>query len=304
MSWRILLSFLVFLGVSPAALAAPEDDEMGPFPGSGGAVYQPPTSYISNQNPSLDATERKALELSRQYANQQIEPMLVANGKVVYMHGATMPTIIAAPLQICDVELQPGEEVNEIMLGDSARWLIEVATSGGSSSGPVTHLLIKPLNAGLETNAVITTDRRVYHLKLVSRKSGHTPYVGFTYLQDIQRLQAEQQRREEKKQVWNSGDFDGQAVDLSKLNFNYDISGEASWRPERVYDDGRQMFIRLPSRSRNGEIPVLLVQSGQKDVLVNYRVNGSTMVVDGIFERIALILGVGREQQKVEIRRY
>ncbi|MBQ4132741.1 MAG: P-type conjugative transfer protein TrbG [Desulfovibrionaceae bacterium] len=300
---RILLSFmLVFLLGVPAVSAAPETDEMGPFPG---APAQPPaTSYISNKNPALDGKERKALELSNQFANQQINPMLVSNGKVVFMHGATMPTVIAAPLQICDVELQPGEEVNEIMIGDSARWLIEVATSG-SLQGPVTHLLIKPLNAGLETNAVITTDRLVYHMKLISRRNGHTPYVGFTYLQDIQRIQAERQQREEKREFWSSGDFDGQQVDLSKLNFNYDIKGaDVNWKPERVYDDGRQMFIRLPARSRNGEIPVLLVRNGQKDVLVNYRVSDSTMIVDGIFDGVDLILGVGKEQQKIEIRRY
>lgn len=302
---RILLCwiFVFLLGVSTAQ-AAPETDEMGPFPGSG-SMLPPETSYISNRNPALDGKERKALELSRQFANQQIDPMLSGNGKVVFMHGATMPTVIAAPLQICDVELQPGEEVNEIMIGDSARWMIEVATSGGSPQGNVTHLLIKPLNAGLETNAVITTDRRVYHLKLVSRKSGHTPYVGFTYLQDIQRFQAEQRQKREKQELWSKGDFDGKQVDLSKLNFNYDISGdEASWKPERVYDDGRQMFIRLPARSGSSEIPVLLVQNGQKDVLVNYRVNGSTLIVDGLFERIALVLGVGKEQRKVEIRRH
>lgn len=299
---RILLCFLcILIFTASAALASPGTDEMGPFP-SGSTAMPPETSYISNKNPSLDGKEQLALDLAGEFASIQVEPILAANGKVVFMHGATMPTVIAAPLQICDVELQAGEQVNEIMIGDSARWMIEVATSG-STQGEVTHLLIKPLNAGLETNAVVTTDRRTYHLKLISRNKGLTPYVGFTYLHDVQRYVAEQNRVKARQDKWNSGDFDGQAVDLTKLNFHYEVTGDSvNWRPERVYDDGQQTFIRLPERAASAEIPVLLVRKGKKDVLVNYRVKDSTMIVDGLFDTIALIMGVGSDQQKVEIK--
>ena len=37
----------------------------------------------------------------------------------------------------------------------------------------------------METSAVITTDRRVYHLRLISRKTDFTPYVGFLYPDDL-----------------------------------------------------------------------------------------------------------------------
>ena len=48
-------------------------------------------------------------------------------------------------------------------------------------------------------------------------------------------------------------------------------------------------------------MPVLLVRKGKQDVLVNYRVKDSAMIVDGLFERIALIIGVGGDQEKVEV---
>ena len=48
---------------------------------------------------------------------------------------------------------------------------------------------------------------------------------------------------------------------------------------------------------------MLLVRKSGKDVLVNYRVKDRTMVVDGFFERIALVIGVGGDQEKVEVRR-
>ena len=50
-------------------------------------------------------------------------------------------------------------------------------------------------------------------------------------------------------------------------------------------------------------MPILLVRKGKQEVLVNYRVKDSAMVVDGLFERIALVIGVGGEQEKVEVIR-
>ena len=81
------------------------------------------------------------------------------------------------------------------------------------------------------------------------------------------------------------------------------MSGSAPWKPERVYDDGRKMYIQLPSSTGSGEMPALLVKKGQKDVLVNYRVKGLTMEVDGLFPHLALVVGVGRSQELVEIRK-
>ena len=97
--------------------------------------------------------------------------------------------------------------------------------------------------------------------------------------------------------------MDGQQADLSRLNFHYEVKGKAAWKPERVYDDGRQTFIRLPEKTASGEMPVLLVRKGSRDVLVNYRVKDSAMIVDGLFERIALIVGVDGDQEKVEVIR-
>ena len=44
-----------------------------------------------------------------------------------------------------------------------------------------------------------------------------------------------------------------------------------------------------------------MVKKGQKDVLVNYRVKGLTIEVDGLFPHLALVVGVGRSQELVEV---
>lgn len=259
-----------------------------------------PSNYLNPVAIPLTAKERKALQLSSQWSGGgDIQPYMTGGGKLMYVHGASLPTVIAAPFQVSDVELEEGETVNEIVVGDSARWMVESGTAGNT-----THLFIKPVDSGLETSAVITTDRRVYHLRLVSRRSGHTPYVGFTYTESIRRtaLQKNEQAKKEKK--WQSTrDETGRDVDLSKLNFNYEVNGKAAWKPERVYDDGQKTYIRLPDATRSGEMPALLVRKGDKDVLINYRVKENTMMVDGLFKTIALVAGVGGDQESVEIRR-
>jgi type IV secretion system protein VirB9 len=261
-----------------------------------------PLSYISSRAVPLTAKEIKALELSDTWAKTDIPPVLSGGGKIIYVHGAVLPSVIASPMQVCDVELQAGEQVNEIIVGDSARWIIESGVSG-IGADERTHLFIKPVDAGLESTAIITTDRRVYHLRLLSRARGHTPYVGFSYADDLSRQLLARKKQDQRKAEWSSATVEGRHVDLSRLNFNYSVKGDkVRWRPLRVYDDGRQTFIQLPG-AMTGEMPVLLVRKGGTDVVVNYRVNDGTMIVDGLFERIALVLGVGSDQEKVEVRR-
>lgn len=176
---KILFLTLAFALCASTAFAA-QDIPPGYPPALGGiggvdsARAVPEIDYISPKVVPLTPKERKALSLSNDWARQNIDPVLSGGGKVVYVHGASLPTIVATPMQVSDVELEAGEIVNEIVVGDSARWMVE---SGSAGSGPDArvHLFIKPVDAGLESSTVVTTNRRVYHLRLVSQRKGHTP---------------------------------------------------------------------------------------------------------------------------------
>lgn len=96
---------------------------------------------------------------------------------------------------------------------------------------------------------------------------------------------------------------DGAAVSISQLDFAYTLDGKASWRPEQIYSDGRQTYIRLPSSVRNTEMPVLLVRRDKAEVLTNYRVKDTTLVVDEVFTEAVLLAGVGKQQQRVIIKK-
>ncbi len=257
--------------------------------------------FSMNYNPiPLQPKEKKALELSKKWITRDNAPFISSNGKLVYMYGASMPTILATPMQICDVELQAGEMINSINLGDTARWEVVTTKSNGKE-----HIIIKPHDSGIETNAVVTTDRRVYHLRLVSTEDSFTPYVGFVYANEIVAYQNQVKEQEIKKDHFNTFKSDevDKSVSLENLNFNYEVRGKADWKPERVYDDSLKTYIKLPKRTYTSEMPILLVSKGGEMVLVNYRIKKTAMIADGIFDEIILVLGVGKNKEQINIVR-
>ena len=303
---RLLCPVLAALLLTPCgANGAPQsEDELA-------ALLQAPSTpfpeastlpdYMLSRPVPLTGTEKESLELANEWARKYAKPLLLGNGKLVWMYGVSRPTIVGAPMQVCDVELQPGEQVNEILVGDTARWHVEIGRAG-HSSGDVPHVFVKPLDSGLETTAIITTDRRVYHLRLVSQSKKYTPYVGFLYPEDQFRQSSPLVSRRDSLPLDGKSVSRGGAHDLSNLSFNYTVKGDAKWRPEQVYDDGRQTILLLPVGTR--DMPILLARdSRSNDLLVNYRVQGTTFTVDGVFDHLVLLLGVGNDQELVDVRR-
>jgi type IV secretion system protein VirB9 len=268
----------------------------------------PPVEYISPKPVKLSSKEQKGVTLAQEWKERTVNPLPGAAGQVMFVFGATMPTLVCAPLQPTDLELQSGELVNDIFLGDTARWVVSVGSSG-STGQERTHLVFKPFDAGQETSAVITTDRRTYHIKLVSDPKKHIPYAGFTYPEDEHAKLAKQLADQKRESRWQSAgpqlaEATGKEVRLSDLDFTYQITGDdVPWRPEQVFNDGGSTIIRLPDAVQQTDMPVLLVEQSGEKTLVNYRTRGTTMIVDGVFSKGLLLSGVGRKQKKVIIQR-
>lgn len=209
----------------------------------------------------------------------------------------TLYRLFAAPERVTDIALQPGESVIAVAAGDTARWTVGDTTSGSGATRR-THILVKPFSAGLRTNLIITTDRRVYHLQLESTGVAAMAALSWTYPGDeLIALQRSAATAEAAAPV-----AAGLAVEA--LRFGYSISGDdPPWRPLRAFDDGRQTFIEFPTTIGQGEAPPLFVIGDSGDAeLVNYRMAGRYYVVDRLFARAELRLG-GRRQQIVRISR-
>ncbi|ACI50788.1 P-type conjugative transfer protein TrbG [Gluconacetobacter diazotrophicus PA1 5] len=208
--------------------------------------------------------------------------------------------LYAAPGEITDIALQPGEKLvgsGPVAAGDTVRWIIGDTESGAGASKRI-HILLKPTRPDLITNLVINTDRRTYHLELRSDERTYMASVSWDYPQD-QIVALRGQDRDS-----DLGTPVATGVDLDALNFRYRIEGdEVPWRPLRAFDDGRQVFIEFPTGIAQGEMPPLWVIGPQGDgQLVNYRVRGNRMIVDRLFAAAELRLGA-KHQQVVRIVR-
>jgi len=266
--------------------------------------------YFNTQNPTLTPQEQAGIDLAKQWStggNDSITPIAGANGTIKFLYGTQQPSIVCAVLQVCDLALQAGELVNSINLGDTARWTIEPAITG-SGATEVQHLIIKPMDVGLETSLVITTNRRAYHVRLRSHRTDYMPQVAFIYPEDAMAKWDAIQRRERQQRddrtIPQTGEY------LGDLSFDYDLSGKAKWKPVRVYNDGRKTIIEMPTVMEQTEAPSLLVVRGEgrrirneDTVMVNYRIQGHRYIVDTVFDRAILVAGVGRRQDRVTITR-
>lgn len=248
---------------------------------------------------------KAALEKAEPWKHDVQTPATGKDGRVVYTFGAGLATVICAPLRVCVLELQPGEQVvGEPHIGDSVRWSIAPAVSGAGNA-TTNMVIIKPKEAGLDTNLVVPTNRRAYYVRLVSRQQEYLPLVAFSYPDDDmakwKQAVAVQERTREEFEASQLTPVES----MSNLNFEYQVTGGTEFlRPVRVIDDGRKTYIQMPDGTAVREAPILVVSGMDSTAeMVNYRVKGNMYIVDRLFEHGALLLGSGKKQERVDIVR-
>ncbi|WP_336814123.1 P-type conjugative transfer protein TrbG [Bosea sp. MMO-172] len=243
---------------------------------------------------AINRKEAKGMDISGQWRGRTGLVTRGADGKVIFLYGEVQPSVVCSPLQVCDIELQGGEVVRDVLVGDTVRWKVEPATSG-ASGGQAIHLIVKPTEAGLVTSMVVTTSRRTYHIQLKSHATHYMARVGFDYPEDVSTRLADVNARIEAG---------GAGVPAEQLSFSYSVSGNAGWRPTQVYSDGTKTYIQFPESVASRDAPVLFVVSGGQNRIVNYRMKSNMMIVDYAIDKAILISGVGWwTQEKVTIQR-
>jgi type IV secretion system protein VirB9 len=278
-------------------------------------------SLLGGTNPVLTEQERAGVSITQAWKDKSFETLVSqpgANSSVEFRFGESLPTIVCAILQVTDIELQPGEVVTHVNLGDTIRWTVESAVSG-SGSDQVEHLIVKPRDIGLSTSLVVTTDRRTYHLLLVSHETEFMHDVTFLY-DGTPSMSAQPAvvsatpapspavadppatRHGDGKQIRLVNREEADDDDES-----YRVSGTADWKPVEVYSRNGKTYLEMPSSVRHKEAPVLFEERKagwfhHEKILVNYRVHGKWYVVDRVLDNATLVSGVGSGQEKVDIR--
>jgi type IV secretion system protein VirB9 len=260
-----------------------------PLPGQ---LQPPPTVTPERLRP------QSRVAVANQRALQEPTSGAYVNAIQVYPYSVgALYRLYAAPQEVSDIALQPGESLTAISAGDTVRWVVGDTTSGTGATKQV-HILAKPFTAGLKTNLVITTDRRSYHLQLESTDRTYMAALSWTYPDDELIALKKQNDEAAKATPIDTG------VALGNLHFDYVIGGDnPPWKPVRAFDDGTHVYIEFPATLAQGDAPPLFIkgENGASE-LVNYRVHDNYYIVDQLFAVAELRLG-SDPQQVVRIRR-
>ncbi len=240
---------------------------------------------------------------AREQARVKPKPADYLNGIQVFsfQHGAIYQ-VYAAPEQVTDLALEPGEELISVSAGDTVRWMVG-DTQAGSAKGQQAHILIKPLSTDISTNLVILTSRRSYYLELHAKHDAYMAGVTWTYEDNLMASLRPRSTAMPVKMTSNDNVVPDMPV-LEALSFQYKIKGDKpDWRPVRAFDDGQKVFIQFPLSISRTEAPPLFVKTDNgKSTMVNYRIKGRYYIVDRLFDEAELRLGE-KKQQVVKIIR-
>jgi len=285
------------------AAAPPLPDGFRPYLAAG--PEPAPAPDATAQTPALERpagpSGRGAIALANRTARAEARTDAFVGGVLVFAYDpGRVFEVWTAPLRVTLLTLAPGETVTAKAAGDTVRWQIGESLSG-SGPGSRTHVMIKPLATGLETNLVLTTNQRVY---MIALRSGRPETFNAAVAWD----EAEPSTRRRSL----AADHDGPPpVDVRPVRpegvldarYRVEPRGRApSWTPTAVFNDGVRTFLALPPDVAVGEAPVLFVVAGGERQIVNYRQAGGLLIVDRLFDEAELRLG-DRRPQIVRIRR-
>lgn len=232
-------------------------------------------------------------------------PILGKDGLVQFPFGQYEPKVTCQPLQLCDIQLEQGEIIKGLMIGDSVQWSegdgsIPIVYSGPDNS-QIPHVVLKPSKAGLITTLLVTTDKRTYYIKLYSANV-IVSRAGFYY--PGQELQKIEQKRVASATIDNQT-LSNDLVNPKNMHFNYKISGDtdAPFNPVQVFDDGAHVYIQMPTNISTKNLPAfyVLAPDGETLQLVNFRYKAPFYIVDKMFDTGVLVLGLDENEQKITI---
>jgi P-type conjugative transfer protein TrbG len=153
------------------------------------------------------------------------------------------------------------------------RWQITPAVYGAGVDGtPI--IVVKPTASGLDTNLLVTTDRRAYYLRLISKPDDYVSRVAFEYPAEDNNRRWQEHMLTERSRQSEKAELLPALVTAERLNFSYDIhGGNEHIRPLRVFDDGEKTYLQMPAEMKNREaLSIRQYLLGQQKTLTRYSV--------------------------------
>ena len=289
---------------------------------------------VENTDNYLDDKDRNTMNRLNSLNQNQMAGHSYVPGLVTFTFGDGIPTVVCAVLEITDIMLEKGERILSVQLGDTLRWNIDSAVSGDDSER-VEHLIVKPQANALKTSLLIATDRRTYHIRLKSTANDFMPQVSFHYPNSHKIVNQNNNfsftgntrtnSNYGQRQSVNNGvqprmsitSRDGEMTNnvgntgRKASSTRYRISGGSTLRPKNVFDGGQTTYVVFGDEIEFNSLPTVNAVHIKKGFLVdeeqlsnvNFRFDGQTMVLDGLFKKIKLTFDADNEEDSVMIRK-
>lgn len=305
-SWRNTLLSCALLLVGTLSLPAHADAALDDLL----AINDDDTAAILSPE---DLSVLKALAQAQNSRQRGLtsKPVVSTPNEVRFIYGASNPTLVCSLLHVCDIALEAGENVVDVKVGDSARWMVERSASG-SPEGIVEHITVKPTDIGLLSNLRIYTDRRTYNLELKSSARDFMPMIAFSYPQSswnkFQHAKEILRHNLQQRTTSIPNELGGSSLNqLADLDFAYELSGDKSLLPLRVFNDGSKTYVQMPEHLLEGKLPALVAVNAthmwgaDETSMTNYRLRKSSFIIDGVPPHLRLILGNKRQGSPLNV---
>jgi type IV secretory pathway VirB9-like protein len=279
-------TFTVSLDSAPAPSLPPVqpclDDEVFKQKAKGGRFRADiETARLANDEACAELGSR--LEEVNRHAEQESASTLTFNAIHQYRFDeGGLYNIVAAPKNMTELSLQPGETVLGEPTVGAGGWAVKAINYDQTGQSPRFKIVIRPNQEDLHTNLVVVTDRRTYYCNLHSRlPPKFMVAVSWSYPQDeIARAAPLAVARD---QAVRTAERSGPSIDLRSASYDFDIrvvQGKPSWTPQEVvadYSRGKT-YIRFPTWVSQGYAPAFWLSTNKKLSMQTYRPEGTCTV--------------------------
>lgn len=205
---------------------------------------------------------------------------------------------------ITTIKLEANEDILYIAGGNIEGVMLD-QTRGGKDGSSLVY--IKPLFEDLDTNIVITTDKRVYYFDVKTSKTMFNPMIRFNY--PMEREIVAYTNESAVARINNPitmADIEAKKYETTPYipttvikDVNYEIKDNNDIAPDLVYNDGLKTYVRLKKGIQEMPILEVLGEDGKPEK-VNQRIEEKDgykfFIVDKLFDKGQTKLGnkVGR----------
>lgn len=200
--------------------------------------------------------------------------------------------VFTRPEAVTHIQLDKDEQVKLLTLGDNASWITKSFEN---------NVFVKPRYPNVMTSGTLLTNKRTYQFLFRSTTENGRWYQRISFIDPadlfVETLQANRAELQKDVELAPADALvgekrAGQSVRVEELNSDYDIVGDAEFKPTVVQDDGNFTYIQL----RPGKIvPAVFKLNGKDLELVEYTMAGSNLIkIPGILS--AGVLKSGKQE--------